>query len=101
MDLELQTNSEASLPIPNHFKPPLKLKLICGYLYFIQGVVLALPATMPLIYDKLPPYSVLSLFSAAYLPFSFKFLEGITDPIKPHSSKSSPAFHMGNAKRGS
>ena len=52
------------------------MKVICGYLYFIQGVLLALPATMPFVYEKLTPYWVLSIFSAAVLPFSFKFIEG-------------------------
>lgn len=50
--------------------------LLIGYLYFIQGVVLSLPATIILTYSKIPEYSVLSLFSAAWLPFSFKFVSG-------------------------
>lgn len=50
--------------------------LLIGYLYFIQGIVLSLPAVIPLTYKELPGYNVLSLFSAAWLPFSFKFVSG-------------------------
>jgi len=50
--------------------------LLIGYLYLIQGIVLSLPAVLPLTYKELPGYSVLSLFSAAWLPFSFKFVSG-------------------------
>lgn len=38
------------------FEPPLKTKILVAYLYFIQGVVLVLPATMTLVYDRLPSY---------------------------------------------
>ena len=50
------------------------MKVMVGYLYFIQGVVLILPATMTLVYPVLPPYTVLSIFSASNLPFSTKFI---------------------------
>lgn len=64
------------------------MKVICGYLYFIQGVLLALPATMPFVYKTLPPYWVLSIFSAATLPFSFKFIEGnLSDYSAPFIEK--------------
>ena len=86
--------------VEESFKPPLKMKIICGYLYFIQGVLLSLPSTMPLVYETLPGYSVLSLFSAAALPFSFKFLEGIVAWIQPPSSKNLPMSTMESEKLG-
>jgi hypothetical protein len=49
-----------------------------GYLYFIQGFLLAIPGTVPYVYPNLPDYLILSLFSLSTLPFSFKFL---TAPI--------------------
>jgi uncharacterized membrane protein len=54
----------------------MKGSFLIGYLYFIQGIVLCLPATIILTYSTIPEYWVLSLFSAAWLPFSFKFLSG-------------------------
>lgn len=50
------------------------MKMIVAYLYFIQGVVLVLPATMTLVYTELPPYTILCIFSASNLPFSTKFI---------------------------
>ena len=44
--------------------------------YFILGVCKALGDTMLLTYPILPAYSVISLFTAAKLPFSFKFIIG-------------------------
>lgn len=51
-----------------------KIRIMCSYLYFMQGVIISLPSTMTLMYDKVPTYSILSVFSAALLPFSFKFI---------------------------
>lgn len=52
----------------------LRAKILVSYLYFIQGVYLALPATIPMIYKEMPSYDILAFFSAAVLPFSFKFI---------------------------
>lgn len=49
-----------------------------GYLYFAQGFILSISATMPYIYPELPDYFTLSLFSLSALPFSFKF---VTAPL--------------------
>jgi hypothetical protein len=49
-----------------------------GYLYFVQGFLLAIPGTVPYVYPNLPDYLVLSVFSLSTLPFSLKFL---TAPI--------------------
>lgn len=49
-----------------------------GYLYFIQGTIISVTINMPYIYPELPSYDIISLFSIALLPFSFKF---ITAPI--------------------
>jgi hypothetical protein len=51
-------------------------KSLIGYLYLIQGLAIALCATIPLTYGKMPDYATLSLFSSALLPFSFKFITG-------------------------
>lgn len=45
-----------------------------GYLYFIQGVILSIPSSMPYVYPSLPDYRTLSMFSLVALPFSLKFL---------------------------
>lgn len=47
---------------------------IISYLYLVQAVCVSAGFTMPLTYDVLPEYSVLSLWAAGSLPFSFKFL---------------------------
>jgi hypothetical protein len=75
--------------------------LLIGYLYFIQGMILALPATIPLTYSKLPDYSMFSLFSSALLPYNFKFLSGKPLDIQLHSSKHTPPFLMAAEKHGS
>jgi hypothetical protein len=61
-----------------NFKAPLSIKTMIGYLYFVQGFMLAIPGTVPYVYPNLPDYLTLSLFSLSTLPFSFKFL---TAPI--------------------
>ena len=42
-------------PISHNFKPPFKLQLICGYLYFIKGGGMSSATNFALIYDKLSP----------------------------------------------
>ena len=86
--------------LDGQFEPPMKMKIICSYLYFIQGVVLALPATMPLMYPELPPYWILSIFSAATLPFSFKFIEGTSAITQRPSLRSSPTSTTARGRRG-
>lgn len=54
--------------------PSLYSKVLVGFLYFLQGVYLVIPSTMTLTYKAMPSYSILSLFSMALLPFSFKFV---------------------------
>jgi hypothetical protein len=49
-----------------------------GYLYFMQGFVLSIAATVPFLYPDLPDYFTLSIFSLSSIPFSFKF---VTAPI--------------------
>lgn len=51
-------------------------KVLIGYLYFVQGLILALCGTIPYTYKHLPAYGIMSFFSAATLPFSFKFITG-------------------------
>jgi hypothetical protein len=43
-------NNEEVLLGEKEFKPPLKLKVMIGGLYFLQGVLLSLPSTMILVY---------------------------------------------------
>jgi hypothetical protein len=50
------------------------LIIMIAYLYFIQGVLLAIPSTMPFIYKNLPNYDVLSIFALSNIPFSLKFM---------------------------
>jgi hypothetical protein len=61
-------------------KPPIKphflIKSFIAYLYFIQGFYLSLGGTIILLYPKYPEPSVLSHFSIAFLPFSFKYITG-------------------------
>ena len=83
------------------FVPPLKMKVICGYLYFIQGIIISLPGTMTIVYSNLPPYWILSLFSAATLSFSFKFLEGTASSTQLPSLRSSQMWVMASARPGS
>lgn len=45
-----------------------------GSMYYIQGALLALPLTMILVYEELPPQWLISLFVASKFPFSLKFL---------------------------
>lgn len=75
--------------------------LLIGYLYFVQGVVLSLPAVLPLTYRELPGYTVLSLFSAAWLPFSFKFISGNKLDTQLPSSRRTPGCSTEGAKPGS
>lgn len=97
---EAEAKESNSEEVDKQFKPPMKMKIICSYLYFIQGVALALPATMPLMYPELPPYWILSIFSAATLPFSFKFIEGTSAKTQRPSLRSSPASVMARGRRG-
>ena len=71
-----------------------------GYLYFVQGIVLSLPAVLPLTYKELPGYSVLSLFAAAWLPFSFKFISGMPENMQRHSLKLTLGCIMGAGRHG-
>jgi len=52
------------------------LKALIGYLYFVQGLIISLCGTIPYTYKQLPGYEILGYFSAATLPFSFKFITG-------------------------
>ena len=56
------------------YQPPFRMKALVAYLYFIQGVIFSMPMTMTLVYPKLPPYSVLAIFTTANFPFSIKFI---------------------------
>ncbi len=49
------------------------------YLYLIQGIIVSFGATMPYIYEELPNYQVVSIFTSIAIPFSFKFLTGTSD----------------------
>lgn len=60
------------------FKPSIFIKLFIGYIYFMQGVYLALVSTIVYVYPVFPSPDVLSNFSIAVLPFSFKY---VTAPI--------------------
>jgi Na+/melibiose symporter-like transporter len=62
-------------------EPVLSKKILIGYLYFVQGLVLVLCGTLPLTYKTLPSYTILGYFSAATLPFSFKFITGSLSTI--------------------
>lgn len=45
-----------------------------GYLYYMQGFILSISATIVYVYPTLPDYFTLSLFSLCLVPFSFKFI---------------------------
>ncbi len=71
------------------------IKAFIAYVYFIQGFYLNLGSTIVLLYPKFPSPDVLSHFSIAYLPFSFKYVTGTFHQIKLHWSKSLQALVMG------
>ena len=45
-----------------------------AYLYFIQGVIVAIPRNIILTYSDLPESWILSIFSASVIAFSLKFI---------------------------
>lgn len=45
-------------------------------LYLIQGMFYGYVYSLPLAYRDIPNYSILGLFAASGLPFSFKFILG-------------------------
>lgn len=51
-------------------------RLMMFGLYFIQGMFYGYVYSLPLAYSNVPNYSILGLFAAAALPFSFKFIIG-------------------------
>lgn len=51
-------------------------KLMMFGLYLIQGMFYGYVYSLPLAYPNIPDYSILGLFAAAGLPFSFKFFIG-------------------------
>lgn len=73
---------------------------LCFLLYFLQGTVEAIPATMPYLYPELPPYTTLALFSMTDFPFSLKFLLCTSSPTQPPSSKNTPTSPMEKGKPG-
>lgn len=56
-------------------------KYLIGHLYLIQGFFYGFFRSVPLAYQKVPNYKILSLFDMASLPFSFKFLMGSIQSI--------------------
>jgi hypothetical protein len=60
------------------FKPSFLIKGLVGFLYFTQGIYLSFISTIVYLYPIFPDAHVLSNFSIAALPFSFKYL---TAPI--------------------
>jgi hypothetical protein len=53
----------------------------------VQGIVSGIIGTMPYVYPKLPDYNSMALFGANLLPFSFKFILGISNLMKLLFSK--------------
>lgn len=60
------------------FEASFILKLMFGYMYFLEGLLNSLAVTVPYIYPELPNYVILSYFSLSSIPFSFKF---VTAPL--------------------
>jgi len=52
------------------------LKYTIFHLYLLQGLAFGFFCSIPLTYETVPNYQILSMFDAAALPFSFKFLFG-------------------------
>ena len=71
-------------------KPTLFLKAFVGYIYFMQGVYGSLLGVIVYLFPVFPKPDVLSSFSLAALPFSFKFLTGNFSLTQPQSYKNSP-----------
>jgi hypothetical protein len=61
-------------------KASLFVKAFIGYIYFIQGVYGSLLGVVVYLFPVFPKPDVLSSFSLAALPFSFKFLTGTSPP---------------------
>lgn len=79
----------------------LPVSVLIAYQYFMQGVCLSLSSTIILTYPTLPTYSVLSIFAATSLPFSFKFLLGTACLTQPPSSNVTPTSITADANPGS
>jgi hypothetical protein len=58
------------------FKPSIFIKIFIGYVYFKQGIYLSLISVIVYLYPIFPDHEVLSTFSIAALPFSFKYITG-------------------------
>lgn len=56
--------------------PSLFVKSFISYIYFLQGVYGSLLGVIVYLFPVFPKADVLSSFSLAVLPFSFKFLTG-------------------------
>lgn len=72
-------------------KPSLFVKGFIAYIYFVQGVYLGLCSSTVYLFPVFPSPEVLSYFSLAVLPFSFKYVTGTRVVIQPPSSKNTPA----------
>ena len=59
-------------------QPSLFVKAFIAYCYFTQGIYLALGGTITILYPIFPDLDVLSTFSLAMLPYSFKYITGIS-----------------------
>jgi hypothetical protein len=65
------------------------VKGFIAYIYFVQGVYLGLCSSSVYLFPVFPSPDVLSYFSLAVLPFSFKYVTGTPALIQPLSSKNS------------
>lgn len=63
-------------PVAKQNGSKINILWLIAYQYFVIGVSVSLGGTMVLTYPRLPTYSVISMFTAAHLPFSFKFIIG-------------------------
>ena len=57
------------------------MKLMIFTLYLIQSIFYGFYNSIPLTYKEVPNYHVLTIFAAASIPYSFKFIIGISNKI--------------------
>jgi len=57
------------------------MKLLIFTLYLIQAIIYGFFYSIPLTYKEVPNYQVLTIFAAASIPYSFKFVIGISNKI--------------------
>lgn len=70
-------------------------------LYLIQSLFYGFYVSLPLTYTQIPDYRTLSVFAAAGLPYSLKFIMGRYSIIQLHLKSDFTSKHMERERPGS